>query len=267
VQSTSPTPAFFAGLLGFGYVYVGRLGSAVAIIAFGVTLFAIVAWTRLILSPWALYALGAVSLLLFLLQVIHPVLIAAREPNAPRKRYNRWWFYVLWLLVSQLGLEAVLVSRAEVFGYETFGTPSGSMAPTLEPGDYFVVDSWRYSSARPSIGDVVVYQDVTRSNVTLVKRVVGVPGDRVEVRAGHLYRNAEPVVEPYLSPAMQEDRSYAALTLAAGQYYVLGDNRANSLDSRFHGPVSGNNIRGRVEYIWFSSASWQRFPARIAGGT
>src|SRR5206468_6001752 len=98
----------------------------------------------------------------------------------------------------------------------------------------------------------------------LVKRIVGVPGDQIEIQGDVLLRNGKRVLEPYLlDSARTGGRDWPVMTLAAGQYYVLGDNRANSRDSRFLGPVDEAHIVGRVVCICFSSASWTRFPARF----
>jgi signal peptidase I len=264
MQPLSPFAAFFAGAFGFGYLYVGRIGRALAYVAGAVGLIALGGWTRWILQPWFLYAAVGIAVSLYLLQVIRPILIAVRNPNEPRKRYNRWWFYIGWIVLASLGSEALIDYRAEVFGYETFRIPSVSMAPTLQPGDFIVVDSWRYAKQHPGFGDVVVYEDTTTSNTKLVKRIAGVPGDQIEIRGGALFRNGERVLEPYLLDSEQTAAgNWPVMTLATGQYYLLGDKRSNSRDSRFHGPVDEARILGPVACIYFSTASWKRFPVRL----
>ncbi len=81
------------------------------------------------------------------------------------------------------------------------------------------------------------------------------PGDRIEVRGRELIRNGETLAEPYLAELDSNQgaaRNWAPVELEASQYYLLGDNRNNSRDSRFFGPVNLEQIVGRVEYVWFS---------------
>ncbi len=265
--------AFFAGILGFGYVYVGRIAFALALVAISIALFFIASWTRWIMDPQLLYGLAGVLIMVALLGIIHPMVIASRYGDAPRKAYNRWWFYVIWLVIVGLGSEVLFGNRGAIFGYEAFRIPSASMSPTLQLGDVVMVDSWRYRDAEPELGDVVAYVSDESTGTIHAKRVVGLPGDRVEIVAGDLFRNGERVSEPYLNASTESERlsrvyfPNLAIALGREQYFVLGDNRGYSLDSRHHGPVQFSQIVGRVEFIWFSTAGLERFSLRVADGT
>jgi signal peptidase I len=97
-----------------------------------------------------------------------------------------------------------------------------------------------------------------------VKRVVGVPGDTIELRGPVLVRNSSVVEEPYLSaePAYSVPNA-GPLTLGAGEFFVLGDNRGNSNDSRYVGPLTSSAISGRVEFVAFGRSS-DRFRVVLA---
>ena len=138
------------------------------------------------------------------------------------------------------------------------------MTPALQMGDFVMTDAWQYIDQLPGNGDIVVYEDVTAANTKYTKRIVGVPGDEIEIRDGALFRNGQTAVEPYLVSSLSAGPDVTPITLPPGQHYLLGDNCGNSRDSRFHGPVDVDHILGRVEYIWFSSASWKRFPSRVS---
>lgn len=265
-----PPAAFFAGLLGFGYVYVGQISVALTLIVCGATLLALISWTRLILEPWGFYLLVAVGVGLFLLQVIHPTRIAIRRPEAPQKPYNRWWVYVCWTVMAGVCAEVLSTHRPSLLGYETFWIPYDSMAPTLNPGDRVMVDTWRYDDRKPVFGELVVFDGPPMSGMKSIKRMVGLPGDQIEIRDGVLIRNGHTVAEPYLHARFdspQIERNLPPVKLASQEYYLLGDNRDNSRDSRLFGPVNSDHIRGRVEYIWFSSFEFDvdldRFPRRL----
>jgi signal peptidase I len=158
-------------------------------------------------------------------------------------------------------------ARDATLGYDFFSIPSGSMAPTLQPGDMVVVDTWRYVEVPPEHGDIVVYDG--GEGEKLIKRLVGLPRDTIEVRGIALMRNGMPVDEPYLgsqrSGAQLPD--FPPLTLGEDEFFVLGDVRNNSRDSRQMGPVPRARITGRVEFIGFSLSDgirWERFPKRLA---
>lgn len=254
-----PGLAFLGGLfgLGLGSLYVGRLGYAVAYAVVPYLFMLVMAWTRWLVDPVRWYLYLPVLVLLWLVQLVHPMVLAWRQPLAPAKSYNRWWWYVAWLAGIGAMYEVVVPARGTTLGYESYYIPSGSMAPTVQAGDRVVVDTWRYRDAAPAFRDVVVCQ---LGEVRVVKRVVGVPGDTIELRGPLLIRNGAIVNEPYLS----SDRSPSPpdrppLTLGADQFFVLGDNRVNSNDSRFVGPIGRDQISGRVEFIAYS-----RSPGRFA---
>ncbi len=153
----------------------------------------------------------------------------------------------------------LLVAFALVFGFvrpfvlEAFYIPSESMVPTLEVGDRVFVNKFVYRFAEPERGDVVVFRSVEGENEDLIKRVVAVPGDKVAVRKGMLYVNGEPQEESYVRDDRPLDRGpYDRPTrLSEGEVFAMGDNRGNSRDSRFFGPVPIENIEGEAFMIFW----------------
>lgn len=262
--------AFLATICGFGLMYVGRLRLGILIVAGVWIVLAVMAWTRLIVQPvgWCLVMGGYASG--FLLPFGVALVLAWKQPVQERKNYNRWWVYVLWTLGVWAANAQLTGHRRELFGYETFRVPSVSMDPTLIPGDLLLTDSWRYRSQPPGIGDIVVYRRHDRPGSLVIKRVVGVPGDVVALSDGQLLRNGMPVSEPYLhrpNSAHPNGRDMEPVRIAEGRYFVLGDYRDNSADSRYEGTVSRDDVVGRVEFIWLSFSDgtlrWSRFGMRL----
>ena len=169
-------------------------------------------------------------------------------------------------------------------GWRSFHIASGSNMPTLLTTDYVLVDTYHPGSV-PAYGDMVVFRHPRDPNVDYIKRVVGLPGDRVQLREGILYLNGKPVPrEPKAgapgNPAFQQyretlpnGRAYMILetpestsqsthefTVPSGFFFVLGDNRGNSLDSRHKdlGYVPLANVIGTVRTIY-----WSNEPARL----
>ena len=149
-------------------------------------------------------------------------------------------------------LVILLVSFALVFGFvrpfvmEAFWIPSGSMIPTLEIGDRVLVNKFIYRFTDPRRGDIIVFESVDNSNEDLIKRVVGLPGDKIAVRGGKLFVNGEPQKEPYTNKKPPDRSFYARTTVPKHHVFVMGDNRGNSADSRVFGPLPEKNIEGEA---------------------
>lgn len=145
---------------------------------------------------------------------------------------------------------------------EMYSIPSDSMAPTLTAGDQIVVTP--YFGAAPQRGDIVVFRAPFGEGEVLVKRVVGVPGDLIDSRMGRVRIGGYTLSEPYLI------RSAAAGAIAPqvvppDSYYVLGDNRDDSVDSRSWGAVPRPLISGRARMVLWSSALPLDGAAQAAG--
>lgn len=150
--------------------------------------------------------------------------------------------------VVALVLYAVLFNLSIVRG--------SSMAPGVCDGDRILIEPWSYLFDDVERGDVVVMRYPLDPRVDYIKRIIGLPGDRVTLAAGHLWVNGELVDEPYV--AMIDRGSYLSQIVGEGQYFVLGDNRPKSSDSREFGLVPADYLRGRVDLrLWpLSRAGW-----------
>jgi signal peptidase I len=149
------------------------------------------------------------------------------------------------LLALVLVLVAVLLVRAEVAAPTRIA--GDSMSPTLERGDVALV---RKVGVTPHRGDLLVFTSPDEGLDT-IKRVVGVPGDEVAIRDAVLYVNDELVDEPFVDHEAIDGLYYGPVTVPAGRLILLGDNRANSIDSRSYGPVAVDAVSGRVQVtLW-----------------
>lgn len=162
-----------------------------------------------------------------------------------------------WVIETLLTLAAVLMLR--LFVVNVARIQGGSMLPTLHNRDFALVWRLPYLFREPRRGDVVICHYPGRMMKRLpflpqafVKRVIGLPGDTLEWIEGELLLNGEPLAEPYLDPARcRFPRTRPPVTLGPDEYFVLGDNRDSSNDSRRVGPLSRRAIRGRVVCILF----------------
>ncbi|MGC2245949.1 MAG: signal peptidase I [Terriglobales bacterium] len=171
-------------------------------------------------------------------------------------RPSRWWL----LAVVPAGVLLASITYAGLIraaGFRAFTIPSTSMEPTLTPGDRFVVDARAYRNRDPKRGDIVAFR---RDNIYFAKRVIAVPGDTIEGRYGSMFLDGQKLEEPYVihkAPDFVpfELGTFPPITVSLGQYFVLGDNRDLSYDSRSRnfGPVTSDMILGRCVYIYWPS--------------
>lgn len=157
---------------------------------------------------------------------------------------------------------AVLLALVvKVFLLQAFFIPSPSMYPTLKEGDRVLVNKLSYKLHDVNRGDVVVFErpasEAPSAIPELIKRVVGLPGDAVTFRGGHVYINGEKLDEPYLPEGVTTTADFAPnrctvdapCLIPPGEVWVMGDNRNDSKDSRYFGPIPESSIVGRAFVI------------------
>src|SRR5690606_1689526 len=141
-----------------------------------------------------------------------------------------------------------LILAALIMGFvaRSFIVDGPSMEPTLESGERLLVDQLTYRFREPKRGEIVIFRNPGNTSETYIKRVIGLPGDVVSVRNGVLSVNGQVIEEPYIKERMHVN--YGPSTVPEGHYFVMGDHRNNSLDSRRRevGPIPRDHIIGRA---------------------
>lgn len=168
---------------------------------------------------------------------------------------------VEWTIVLVIALAMALSTRA--YAVQTFYIPTPSMTPTLMPGDRVIVDKLSGTIHR---GDIIVFHDVPADAggpPILVKRVIGLPGETISGSGAHVLVNGKPLAEswlPVLSGACADPLATRTITptkITANHYFVMGDCRGDSDDSRFWGTVPSSDIIGKVDAIvWRDGHPW-----------
>ncbi len=205
-------------------------------------------------------------------------------------------FGLFWAVVIALFIRSV--------AFEPYNIPSSSMVPTLLVGDYLFISKYPYGYSKhsfpfslpiipkgrvfektPQRGDVAIFKEPVHNSVDYIKRVIGLPGDTVQMKEGRLYINEKQVPRTYLSSEtytnekkethlfkkyaetlpngvthfiyelsddLQQDNT-PPIFVPDGYYFMMGDNRDNSYDSRFFGLVPAENLEGRAEFIFYST--------------
>jgi len=140
----------------------------------------------------------------------------------------------------------VLVQNYKVEGF--------SMEPTLQNGQYVIVNKIGLHFAALHRGDIIVFHYPLDPSESFVKRVIGLPGDTVAVQNRHLVLDGKVINEPYINGLMAAN--YPQVTVPAGDYFVMGDNRNNSSDSRAWGPLPANEVIGRAWISYWPPQDW-----------
>jgi signal peptidase I len=146
-------------------------------------------------------------------------------------------------------LSAVLAFGIRSFVAEARYIPSGSMLPTLQINDRLIIDKISYNFRNPERGDIVVFSPTDALKAqnfkdAFIKRLLGLPGDKVEVKEGRVYVNDQLLKENYIEE--KPNYNFGPVTVPPNQYLVLGDNRNNSYDSHYWGFVPRDHIIGKA---------------------
>lgn len=156
---------------------------------------------------------------------------------------------------------AVLLALViRTFVVQAFKIPSGSMLQTLQVGDHILVNKFQFWFTEPQRGDIIVFKYPQDEGRDFIKRVVALPGEKLEVRDKQVYINDKPVAEPYAvhsdpvlldNPGSLRD-NFGPVVVGPGQLFMMGDNRDYSMDSRFWGFLDMKKIRGKAFIIYWS---------------
>jgi len=181
---------------------------------------------------------------------------SAKPLSGGRARHTRRRLVIEWVSILAVAIVASLLLRTFVF--QTFYIPSGSMNPTFWKGDRIIVNKLSVELGHINIGDIIVFkappsvkEHCPEADADLVKRVIGVPGDHLTSRGNAIYVNGRRLHENW-SHWEPLSGAIGKVTVPAGRYFVMGDNHANSCDSRMWGTVPRSDIIGKVFLVIWS---------------
>ena len=288
MENMSKRSLFKAGILSFlcpglGHIYAGHLNQGIFFVLLSLVL-SMIGYLGLFHDTATQYVIQVISQYMILFFIfIHCMWLIKRRPNIEIQKYNNIFVYIGVIIIINA------ISLSTNLSYKTYNLPSGSMEPTIRIGDYiytkFTTDVKR--------GDVIAFTPPHTDSITYVKRIVGLPGETVEVINKVVYINDEPLVTTELkdldteslysskfngikfkafeekidgkshtiiiSPVNEFTSNYPKKTVGKDQYFVLGDNRDFSADSRSWGMVPKDNIHGKVMFIYYSSEAEDGF--------
>ena len=168
-------------------------------------------------------------------------------PAAPHRPF--WLDVHAWL--RDIFLSVALAAIVIVFLYQPVKVEGTSMLPWLEDQQRIFVNKFLYSYGDIERGDVIVFRFPLDPSKSYIKRVVGVPGDRIEIRSGALYINGVKTEERYVAHEFEDHASHPPIDVPAKHFYVLGDHRNTSNDSRIWGTVPREYITGKAVFAYW----------------
>jgi signal peptidase I len=166
-------------------------------------------------------------------------------------------------LVETILFTLLIYFLVRFFLFENYRVVGHSMDPTLEDEQYLVVSKLSYRIGEPQRGDIIVFEDPHDASRKLIKRVIGLPGEEVEIQQGQVYIDGQMLDEPYIDGPGHY--SVPASFIPAGEYYVLGDNRNNSSDSHSWGALNGDRIVGKAWLSYWPPDLWGIVPHEAYG--
>jgi signal peptidase I len=188
---------------------------------------------------------------------------AGARPSRARPRRRRRWRRTLAETIITVGVAVLLAVLARTFVFQTYYIPTSSMVPTLGVYDRILVQKAFFNPRDVREGDIVVFSHPPRDdcpgpqNGDLVKRVIALPGQTIYSSGSSIYVNGHLLAEPYLprydplGPPIPDASRQHPYRVPPGEFYLLGDNRAISCDSRYWGPITGSSIVGKVILVWW----------------
>jgi signal peptidase I len=164
----------------------------------------------------------------------------------PRRRLGGFHSWMRDLLVS-IAVSTFII----VFLYQPVRVEGTSMLPMLEDQDRLFINKVAYRMGEIQRGDVVVFEYPRDHSKSYIKRVIALPGDKLRIEDGRVFVNGKRLPEPYVPSRFTDDRSEAEMVLPAQQYFVMGDHRSISSDSREFGPVDRGLIYGKAVFVYW----------------
>lgn len=242
---------------GFGQIYVGRRGRGLVFVALYLLARFVIWLSSAGIFPRFFILAPAVAALLcvYVVSLVDSIAAATNSRASAPRAFIRWSLCAgigFALLVAMTAISGAAASILPGSGY--YRIPSASMAPTLRPGESLLADVLYFQRHEPRRGDVVVFKRPERPGALSIMRVIAIAGDRVSVVDGHAVVNGKVLNETYADPGDPAvfTNTTGEWVVPQGAVFVLGDNRANSVDSRLYGSLPIGSLIGRATDIVLS---------------
>lgn len=249
-------------MIGLGQIACGKIKRGVVLYILSQILFIAAVFIAIRpFPPFNIIAAGLIFLSVFLFVIIDSILIAKNPDNTLKLKPLIGYSLLIFITIVDSSLVEPVIKKTIKDNYvQTFKIPSGSMIPSLLIGDHILVNKQAYKNNGPKRGDIIAFDLPEDASRTFLRRVVGVDGDVIEIKNRQLYVNGKKYNENYIiytdTRSPSENREpidyYGPVTVPKGSFFVLGDNRNNSYDSRYWGFLASEKIKGKTATIYWS---------------
>jgi signal peptidase I len=183
----------------------------------------------------------------------HPPEEASSDAAAIAMQPSRRWASgrALSSLIVDLSVAVIVSAVIILYLYQPVRVEGTSMLPNLEDQDRLFINKFAYHFGEIHRDDVVVFLFPGDHTKSYIKRVIGLPGDKLRIERGQVYVNDKALREPYVPLKYEDDRSQPEMTVPEGEYFLMGDHRSISSDSRDFGPVDRNLIYGKAAFVYW----------------
>lgn len=209
--------------------------------------------------------------------VVDAVLGAAKAKEIILKPYNKWYVYLLIIVIGLfIDISDIFISP-KIIGFKTYLIQGANMEPTLFSGDYLVTNQNYYKKNKPKKRDLIVFEHPNDHTKYFIERIVAIENEKIEIKNKQVFINEKLIVENHIihsdNQIYSRDKyfnfakdNYGPVIVPSGHYFVLGDNRDNSWDSRFWGFIPLHNIKAKPLYIYWAKNK-NRIGKKINGST
>jgi signal peptidase I len=271
---------------GLGVIYAGKFIVVARIMISYIVFLALCSWTGLIHMPYGGIFFYLLSALIYVGLIIYSFIASKKVTHLEYETYNKSLIYLVVVVIFAYFFSTI---SGEIFGFKAFRIPASSMSSSLLIGDHIIVNTWAYKNKSPSRGDIVVFQNPNNIKQVFIKRCIAIEGDELFVLNKDLYLHQHKgddwikssfkeedivvydgklwVKNPYMKEhkgihhdeKIVDDGKYpeslfnfAPIKVEKGNYFMMGDNRDHSNDSRFWGTVHQDFLVGTVSSIYYS---------------
>ncbi|UJF31507.1 signal peptidase I [Paenibacillus hexagrammi] len=227
--------------------YNGQIRKASMLLFLRLALLYVFLFTGMLDHYYGMVSLMLIEICICLFAIIDAVVISIVRKKVVLRKYQRIYIYLLIIMIA-CGY-SYFIDTSMVIGRKAEISSGSSMAPTLQANERFVIDTRTKHFKR---GDIIVFWRPGGGQQQFVKRIIAIGGDTIEMKEGKVFVNGEEISESYITtPKM--NTHWGPAQIPEGQYFVLGDNRDNSLDSHIFGPISESLIIGKAKFIYWAS--------------
>lgn len=259
-KKRNPFISSFLSLLvpGLGQLYNGEHKKAMVIYLAQFVVILLPFATGLQYTPRGLFLIFGIIVLFYFFVMGEATFRSLRKKSITLKPYNKWYLYLL-IVVLANGLSSSVnaLIKNNLNGIKPFYLPTSSNEPTLYPGDRIIVDLRKKT---PVKGTFIVFKSAGDPETDFVKRVIATRGELLEIKNKKVFVNNTSLKEPYsvhgdtknIPGTFSPRDNFGPIRIPDGKVFVMGDNRDNSFDSRFFGPIDETSIIGTALYIYWS---------------